>query len=92
MAQPERDERAVRQAISDLDNIAGYALGGVEGLDQASCSSRVKHLAEIGIGAAARGCSWQGWRHEVSKAALYSAAELDEAEECMQQCGLWPWD
>lgn len=85
----ETDEHAFRQAVTDL---AVTALGGVEGLDRASCSANITFLAEVGIGAAARGCSSQGWRAEASKARGPDAgAELDAAEECMRRSGLWPW-
>lgn len=92
-ARAETDERAFRLAVTDLEDLAGTAVGGAEGLDRASCPSNIKYLAEIGIGAAARGCSQQGWRAEVSKTRGPDAGrELAEAEECMRQCGLWPWD
>ncbi len=91
-AQSDIDEEAVRAAIEDLKGLADSASGGVEGLERAACSPKVKYLAEIGIGAAARGCSREGWREEVAHVAgLYTIAELDEAEECMRHSGLWPW-
>lgn len=91
--QSDIDQQAVQEAIRDLEGLADSAVGGVEGLDRAACSPRAKYLAEIGIGAAARGCSRDGWRHEVSQVArLYTVDELDEAEECMRDSGLWPWN
>lgn len=86
------DKHAFRLAVKDLENLADTALGGTEGLDSASCAPNTKYLAEIGIGAAARGCSQQGWRAEVSLTrGPKASAELDEAEECMRHSGLWPW-
>ena len=86
------DAQAVQSAIDDLDNLATSSYGGAEGLDGSSCSPFVTHLAKIAIGAAARGCSHEGWRTEVAKARGPEAArQLDEAEECMRHCGLWPW-
>lgn len=90
--QSEIDEVAVRAAVEDLQGLAESALGGVEGLDTAACSPEVTYLAKIGIGAAARGCSREGWRQEVSQiAGLYTVKQLDEAETCMRHSGLWPW-
>jgi hypothetical protein len=82
----------VRAAIEDLTGLAESAMGGVEGLDRAACSPRITYLAQIGIGAAARGCSREGWREEASQIAeLYTVEELDQAEWCMRNSGLWPW-
>lgn len=90
--QSERDETAVREAIEDLEGLAESAMGGAEGLHAASCPPAARYLAEIGIGAAARGCSRAGWRTQVADvAALYTFEELDEAEACMRHSGLWPW-
>lgn len=90
--QSEADKAAVREAVKDLDGLADSAMGGAEGLEAAACSPTIKYLALIGIGAAARGCSREGWRQEVSQVArLYTLDELDEAEECMRHSGLWPW-
>ncbi len=90
--QSDTDEMAVQVATRDLEGLADSAEGGVEGLDRAACSPKVKYLALTGIGAAARGCSREGWREEVCHIArLYSLAELNEAEECMRHSGLWPW-
>lgn len=87
------DKKAFAEAVRNLENIADIAMGGPEGLDHASCSPAVKYMAEVGIGAAARGCSQEGWRREVTKTLDPEAAEhqLDEAEECMRHSGLWPW-
>lgn len=90
--QAKTDAQAFRQAEQDLDDLAGTALGGVEGLDRASCSPAVTYLAQVGIGAAARGCSCDGWRTEVGKIrGEHAAQELDAAERCMRESGLWPW-
>lgn len=90
--QSEVDQAAVRAAVKDLDGLADSAMGGAEGLDGAACSPTMKYLALVGIGAAARGCSREGWRQEVSQVAgLYTLEELDEAEDCMRHSGLWPW-
>lgn len=83
------DEQAFRLAEKDLEDLAGLALGGAEGLDGASCAPNITYLAEVGIGAASRGCSRQGWREEASK--TRELAEIDEAETCMRKAGLWPW-
>lgn len=91
-ARADTDELAFRQAVIDLEDLAATVMGGVEGLDSASCSPNVKYLAEVGMGAAARGCSREGWRSEVCKTrGAVAARELDEAEQCMRQSGLWPW-
>lgn len=92
--QADIDERAFNEAVRNLGKIADIAMGGVEGLDCASCSPRVKYLAEVGIGAAARGCSPDGWRTEVAKTLDPEEAgpRLEEAEECMRHSGLWPWN
>ncbi len=86
------DTQAFHEALADLDNLVAKSLGGAEGLDRASCAPNLTYLAQIGIGAAARGCSRDGWRTEVSKIdGPEATAELDEAEQCMRQSGLWPW-
>jgi len=91
-APTETDERAFREAAAELDVLADSVGGGVEGLDRAACSPAVIYLAQVGMGAAARGCSAEGWRAEVGKSRGPEAArQVDEAEECMRQSGLWPW-
>lgn len=86
------DEHAFAQALLALADLAGDVFGGVEGLDRASCSPNIKYLAQIGMGAAARGCSQDGWRAQVAiTQGLDAARELDQAEECMRHSGLWPW-
>lgn len=91
-AQPEKDERAFREAVTELDSLSASVGGGVEGMDRASCSPAVLYLAKVGIGAAARGCSAEGWRTEVAKTkGPEGVREIDEAEECMRYSGLWPW-
>lgn len=91
-AGPGMDEHAFAQALVALADLADDALGGVEGLDRASCSPNIKYLARIGMGAAARGCSQDGWRVQVAiTQGLDAARELDQAEECMRHSGLWPW-
>lgn len=90
--EPDTDERAFAQALADLQDLANGAMGGVEGLDRASCSPNIKYLAEIGMGAAARGCSQEGWRAQVAiTQGLDATRELDQAEACMRASGLWPW-
>ncbi len=92
--QSDIDERAFNDAVRNLGNIADIAMGGPEGLDHAACSPDVKYLAEVGIGAAARGSSRDGWRTEVAKTLdpEEAAPRLEEAEECMRHSGLWPWN
>lgn len=86
------DEKAFREAVAELDGLAEKSLGGAEGLDRASCSPAVVYLARVGMGAATRGCSAQGWREEVTKGWGPDAdQQLDAAEECMHRSGLWPW-
>ncbi|XAS74961.1 DUF5994 family protein [Dermatophilaceae bacterium Sec6.4] len=88
----ESDKHAFAQALLALADLAGDVFGGVEGLDRASCSPNIKYLAQIGMGAAARGCSQDGWRAQVAiTQGLDAARELDQAEECMRHSGLWPW-
>ena len=92
-ARIQSDAQAFEEAVEALDNIAAGAMGGAERLDHASCSPAITYLAEVGIGAAARGCSREGWRTEVAKTQGPEAAkQLDEAEECMRHSGLWPWN
>lgn len=92
MATDNIDKVAVHAALRDLEDLADSPAGGVEGLDRAACSPKVTYLAQIGIGAAARGCTREGWRREVSQdARLFTVDELDEAEACMRESGLWPW-
>lgn len=89
---PGKDEQAFALAIAALADLADDAMGGVEGLDRASCSPNIKYLAQIGMGAAARGCSQEGWRAQVALTqGLDATRELDQAEECMRLSGLWPW-
>lgn len=91
-AHTETDERAIRETVAELEALADSVGGGAEGLDRASCSPAVVYLAQVGMGAAARGCSAQGWRTEVGKIrGPEGARQLDEAEECMRHSGLWPW-
>lgn len=64
----------------------------VEGLDGASCGTRIKELASLGIGLAAGGCDADQWRSWVLERAGADAAPLlAEAESCMRGSGLWPW-
>ena len=91
-AQAETDARAFHQAVAELDALAESVGEGAEGLDRAACSPAVVHLAQVGMGAAARGCTAEGWRIEVAKAHGPDAArQIDEAEDCMRRSGLWPW-
>ncbi|MEO6996670.1 MAG: hypothetical protein ABI112_01145 [Terracoccus sp.] len=91
-AHTETDERAFRETVAELEALADSVGGGAEGLDRASCSPAVVYLAQVGMGAAARGCSAQGWRTEVGKIrGPEGVRQLDEAEECMRHSGLWPW-
>ena len=89
----ETDERAFRQAVAELDALAESVGEGAEGLDRASCSPAVVHLAQVGMGAAARGCTAEGWRTEILKAREPEATrQVAEAEDCMRKSGLWPWE
>lgn len=86
------DAQAVQAAIDDVDGLAVSSCGGAEGLDGAACSPAITYLAKIAIGAAARGCSRDGWRTQVTVArGPECTPQLDEAEECMRHSGLWPW-
>lgn len=90
-AKTETDARAFRQAVAELDGLAN-SVPGLDGLDGASCSPAVMYLAKVGMGAAYRGCSAEGWRTEVANTSGPEAdRQLDEAEECMRRSGLWPW-
>lgn len=63
-----------------------------EGLNGASCGPKVKHLAHLAMRAAEAGATveqWRAWvRAHVSEA---SPKMLAEAEECMHNSGVWPW-
>lgn len=84
--------QAVQAAMEDLDNLEDGSFGGAEGLDGAACSPAITRLAKIAIGAAARGCTREGWRTEVGLTGGPDCVnQLDEAEECMRHSGLWPW-
>lgn len=64
----------------------------VEGLDRASCGPRIKDLASLGIGVAAKGGDAGQWRSRVlDRAGVEAAPLLAEAESCMRGSGLWPW-
>lgn len=64
-----------------------------EGLDGASCGPHMKHLAELASAAAEGGVSASQWRAGVlTQAGPSAAGALDEAESCMRQAGLWPWN
>lgn len=91
-AQTNSDEEAFQLAVAELDQLAQNAGGGAEGLDRASCSPEALYLAQVGVGAASRGCSAEGWRTEILKAhGPEILRKIDEAEECMRHAGLWPW-
>jgi hypothetical protein len=65
----------------------------VERLEEASCGPRVKALMVDSVHACERGVSPAEWHADI--VARYGAeivALLDEAEECMQTAGLWPWN
>ncbi len=64
----------------------------VEGLDGAGCSSYIKDLARLAMGAEAEGLSAEGWRTWVVEGLGPEAGSLvDSAETCMRASGLWPW-
>lgn len=86
------DEEALQAAVAELETIADGAYGGAEGLNGASCYPLITYLAEVAIGAAARGCSADGWRTEVGKSTWPTAdRDVADAEQCMRSAGLWPW-
>ncbi len=87
------DVVAFRQAVAELDALAESVGEGAEGLDRASCSPAVIYLAQVGMGAASRGCTAEGWRTEIAKSRGPEAVrQVHEAEECMRHAGLWPWE
>lgn len=91
-ARTESDEKAFQLATAELDQLARNAGGGAEGLDRASCSPDALYFAQIGVGAASRGCSADGWRAEILKIhGPEILPKIEEAEECMRHSGLWPW-
>jgi hypothetical protein len=64
----------------------------VEGLDGAGCSSFIKDLARLAMGADAQGLSAEGWRTWVVDGLGPEAGSLlGSAETCMRASGLWPW-
>jgi len=65
----------------------------VERLEEASCGPRVKALMVDSVHAYERGVSPAEWHAEaVARYGDEIVTLLDEAEECMQTSGLWPWN
>lgn len=65
---------------------------GVEGIERASCPPHVKHLAQLASGAASEGYTAARWRAEVLGGLGPDVAPLlRNAEQCMVEAGLWPW-
>ncbi len=90
-ADAEDDARAFHEAAAELDDLAGSA-AAAEIFGGVACPPVPIYLAQVGMSAAIRGCSAEGWRAEVSKIRGPEAAEqLDQAEACMRESGLWPW-
>lgn len=64
----------------------------VEGLDGAGCSSYIKDLARLAMGAEAEGLSAEDWRTWLVDGLGSEAGPLVySAETCMRANGLWPW-
>jgi hypothetical protein len=64
----------------------------VEGPDGAGCSSYIKDLARLAMGADAEGLSAEGWRAWVVEGlGPETGSPVDSAETCMRASGLWPW-
>jgi hypothetical protein len=64
----------------------------VERLEEASCGPRVKALMVDAVHARDRGIGPAQWHVEIlARYGAGVATLLDEAEECMQSSGLWPW-
>lgn len=90
-AEAEGDARAFHEAAAELDDLAD-SVAGAEIFGGLACPHAVIYLAQVGMGAANRGCSAEGWRTEVAKLRGPEARQqLDEAEGCMRKSGLWPW-
>ncbi len=64
-----------------------------ERLDEASCGPAVKHMAHLAMHTADAGGTADEWRAWVfAHVPEASAKLLAEAEECMHNAGLWPWN
>jgi hypothetical protein len=64
-----------------------------ERMEEASCGPAAKHLAHLALRAAEAGGTpedWRGWITE--QVPEVSPTLLAEAEECMRDSGLWPWN
>lgn len=63
-----------------------------EGLEGASCSPAVKHLAHLAMHTADNGGTREQWQARVHELVPdVSPALMTEAEQCMHEAGLWPW-
>lgn len=64
-----------------------------ERIDAASCGPAVKHLAHLAMRAAQADGTPDQWRAWVAAhVPEVSPIMLAEAEECMREGGLWPWN
>lgn len=85
------DARAFHEAKAELDDLA-ESVAAAEIFGGVACAPEMIYLAQVGMGAAIRGCSEEGWRAEVSKIRGPKARQqLDRAEGCMRESGLWLW-
>jgi hypothetical protein len=78
--------------------LAAVHRGGVaetlpERIEAASCGPAVKHLAHLAMRAAEAGGTPDQWRAWVAAhVPEVSPTLLVEAEDCMHDVGLWPWN
>ena len=64
-----------------------------ERMDEASCGPAVKHLAHLALCTSSAGGTASDWRSSVSEQVpQVSPKLLAEAEQCMREGGLWPWN
>jgi hypothetical protein len=66
---------------------------GPEWLEEASCPPGVKELARLASSASVHGMTAEGWRSMImSEGGPEASPLLDNAETCMRESGLWPWN
>jgi hypothetical protein len=64
-----------------------------ERIDEASCGPAVKHLAHLALRTSVAGGTPSAWRAQVTEQVPEMSPQLlAEAEQCMREGGLWPWN